>query len=122
MCQRALSFQAPNESHGLEWLHRLLQEPGRLWRRYLVTNSLFVAKVGRALLARVGSLSRRNELDVPRARLQPVGRRHVDHAIGTLSTDRRPQEVEVKQRLLEIPGQGLASKACSPPAAVKESF
>jgi N-acetylglucosaminyldiphosphoundecaprenol N-acetyl-beta-D-mannosaminyltransferase len=28
--------------HGLEWLHRLLSEPGRLWKRYLVTNSLFV--------------------------------------------------------------------------------
>ena len=26
---------------GLEWLYRLLQEPGRLWRRYLVTNTLF---------------------------------------------------------------------------------
>jgi N-acetylglucosaminyldiphosphoundecaprenol N-acetyl-beta-D-mannosaminyltransferase len=26
---------------GLEWLYRLLQEPGRLWRRYLVTNSAF---------------------------------------------------------------------------------
>lgn len=27
---------------GLEWLHRLGQEPRRLWRRYLVTNSLFL--------------------------------------------------------------------------------
>lgn len=27
---------------GLEWLFRLLQEPRRLWKRYLVTNSLFV--------------------------------------------------------------------------------
>jgi N-acetylglucosaminyldiphosphoundecaprenol N-acetyl-beta-D-mannosaminyltransferase len=27
---------------GLEWLYRLLQEPRRLWRRYLVTNSLFL--------------------------------------------------------------------------------
>jgi len=27
---------------GMEWLHRLLQEPRRLWKRYLVTNSLFV--------------------------------------------------------------------------------
>lgn len=27
---------------GLEWLHRLLSEPRRLWRRYLVTNALFV--------------------------------------------------------------------------------
>ncbi len=28
---------------GLQWLYRLVQEPGRLWRRYLVTNSQFVA-------------------------------------------------------------------------------
>ena len=26
---------------GLEWLYRLIQEPKRLWRRYLVTNTLF---------------------------------------------------------------------------------
>jgi N-acetylglucosaminyldiphosphoundecaprenol N-acetyl-beta-D-mannosaminyltransferase len=26
---------------GMEWLYRLLQEPGRMWKRYLVTNSLF---------------------------------------------------------------------------------
>lgn len=29
-------------SMGLEWLHRLCSEPRRLWRRYLVTNSLFI--------------------------------------------------------------------------------
>jgi N-acetylglucosaminyldiphosphoundecaprenol N-acetyl-beta-D-mannosaminyltransferase len=28
---------------GLEWFYRLLQEPRRMWRRYLVTNSAFVA-------------------------------------------------------------------------------
>ena len=28
---------------GLMWLHRLIQEPRRLWRRYLVTNTQFVA-------------------------------------------------------------------------------
>jgi N-acetylglucosaminyldiphosphoundecaprenol N-acetyl-beta-D-mannosaminyltransferase len=37
---------------GLEWAFRLLQEPGRLWRRYLVGNWLFV---GRVLLERFGS-------------------------------------------------------------------
>ena len=26
---------------GLEWFHRFLQEPTRMWKRYLVTNSLF---------------------------------------------------------------------------------
>ena len=28
---------------GLEWLHRVSTEPRRLWRRYLVTNSIFIA-------------------------------------------------------------------------------
>lgn len=27
---------------GMEWAYRLVQEPGRLWRRYLVTNTTFV--------------------------------------------------------------------------------
>jgi N-acetylglucosaminyldiphosphoundecaprenol N-acetyl-beta-D-mannosaminyltransferase len=30
------------QRNGLEWLHRLASEPGRLWRRYLITNSLFI--------------------------------------------------------------------------------
>jgi exopolysaccharide biosynthesis WecB/TagA/CpsF family protein len=30
---------------GLQWLYRLVQEPGRLWRRYLITNSQFVGLV-----------------------------------------------------------------------------
>lgn len=38
--------------HGLEWLHRLLQEPRRLWRRYLVTNTLFIAYLAVDLLRR----------------------------------------------------------------------
>ena len=35
---------------GLEWLHRLFQEPGRLWKRYLVYNALFLfAVMGQAV-------------------------------------------------------------------------
>jgi N-acetylglucosaminyldiphosphoundecaprenol N-acetyl-beta-D-mannosaminyltransferase len=30
------------QHNGLEWLHRLCSEPRRLWKRYLVTNSLFI--------------------------------------------------------------------------------
>jgi len=26
---------------GMEWLYRVVQEPGRMWKRYLVTNTLF---------------------------------------------------------------------------------
>jgi N-acetylglucosaminyldiphosphoundecaprenol N-acetyl-beta-D-mannosaminyltransferase len=37
---------------GLEWTFRLLQEPGRLWRRYLVGNIVFLARVGRDWLGR----------------------------------------------------------------------
>jgi len=35
---------------GLQWLYRLGQEPRRLWRRYLVTNSRFLVHFGRALV------------------------------------------------------------------------
>jgi N-acetylglucosaminyldiphosphoundecaprenol N-acetyl-beta-D-mannosaminyltransferase len=36
--------QAPRwmQNRGLEWLYRLIKEPGRLWKRYLVTNSQFI--------------------------------------------------------------------------------
>jgi N-acetylglucosaminyldiphosphoundecaprenol N-acetyl-beta-D-mannosaminyltransferase len=30
------------QRNGLEWLFRLITEPRRLWRRYLVNNPLFV--------------------------------------------------------------------------------
>ncbi|MGB0524928.1 MAG: WecB/TagA/CpsF family glycosyltransferase [Flammeovirgaceae bacterium] len=30
-------------SAGLEWLFRLIQEPKRLWKRYLVTNTIFIS-------------------------------------------------------------------------------
>ena len=34
----------------IEWLYRLLQEPRRLWKRYLVTNSLFIYYLARQTL------------------------------------------------------------------------
>src|SRR5690606_30850696 len=37
---------------GLEWFHRLLQEPRRMWKRYLTTNTAFVVLLGRELLRR----------------------------------------------------------------------
>lgn len=36
---------------GLEWLHRLASEPRRLWRRYLVTNSVYLWLAARQLLS-----------------------------------------------------------------------
>jgi exopolysaccharide biosynthesis WecB/TagA/CpsF family protein len=40
------------QRHGLEWLFRLSQEPGRLWHRYLVANTVFLAKLLAALFRR----------------------------------------------------------------------
>ncbi|TWT44052.1 putative N-acetylmannosaminyltransferase [Phycisphaerae bacterium RAS1] len=37
---------------GLEWLHRLLQEPGRLWKRYLVNGWRFLPILLRDLMGR----------------------------------------------------------------------
>lgn len=36
--------QAPvwMQNNGLEWMFRLIQEPGRLWKRYIVDNTLFI--------------------------------------------------------------------------------
>lgn len=38
--------------NGLEWLHRLLSEPQRLWRRYLFSNSLFLSMSAREAIVR----------------------------------------------------------------------
>jgi N-acetylglucosaminyldiphosphoundecaprenol N-acetyl-beta-D-mannosaminyltransferase len=38
------------QNHGLEWLHRLYSEPRRLWKRYMVTNSIFIVVAGWQLL------------------------------------------------------------------------
>ena len=37
------------QDRGLEWLYRLGSEPQRLWKRYLVTNSLYLGRLGLAL-------------------------------------------------------------------------
>jgi len=38
------------QRRGMEWFYRVLQEPRRLWKRYLVTNTLFTLLVLRELL------------------------------------------------------------------------
>ena len=38
------------QNSGLEWFHRLCSEPKRLWKRYLVTNTLFIIYAFKQLL------------------------------------------------------------------------
>jgi len=44
---------------GMEWLYRLLQEPGRMWKRYLVTNTIYCGLVLRELTRKVLSGNRK---------------------------------------------------------------
>lgn len=48
--QAGLRKRAPKWTHrlGIEWLYRLVHEPRRLWRRYLVGNTEFILLVTRA--------------------------------------------------------------------------
>ena len=34
------------QRHSLEWLYRLLKEPRRMWRRYIIGNALFLWNIG----------------------------------------------------------------------------
>ena len=46
---------------GLEWLYRLIQEPRRMWKRYLITNMIFIKLCFEAVLrARFGKLFRKS--------------------------------------------------------------
>lgn len=38
------------QRYGLEWLYRVIQEPGRMWRRYLTTNLQFAGMLLKAML------------------------------------------------------------------------
>ncbi len=38
------------QQNGLEWLHRLCSEPRRLFKRYAVTNTLFILGIGKQIL------------------------------------------------------------------------
>jgi N-acetylglucosaminyldiphosphoundecaprenol N-acetyl-beta-D-mannosaminyltransferase len=39
------------QRNGLEWTYRVIQEPGRMWRRYFVTNNKFAFMLARARFA-----------------------------------------------------------------------
>jgi N-acetylglucosaminyldiphosphoundecaprenol N-acetyl-beta-D-mannosaminyltransferase len=43
----------PMQRLGLEWLHRTLQEPRRMWRRYLSTNVTFAGLLASAMVSRI---------------------------------------------------------------------
>ncbi len=72
------------QAMGLEWLWRVMQEPRRLWRRYLVTNTLFSLMVAEALLARLLPANLRGVDDV-RWGVEPDSHRRASSGDGTVA-------------------------------------
>ncbi len=61
MAGRARRPPAWMADHGLEWFGRMLYEPGRLWKRYLVGNPLFYGRMLRWRITGRGGVSRNRE-------------------------------------------------------------
>lgn len=61
------------QATGLEWFYRLTQEPTRLWRRYLVTNAVFVAYLCMQLIAYALPGRRKNKMHPSNAGLSREG-------------------------------------------------
>lgn len=38
------------QEHGLEWLYRLIKEPKRMWKRYIIGNTLFLWNITKEIL------------------------------------------------------------------------
>lgn len=41
------------QKHSLEWLYRLLKEPKRMWKRYIIGNTVFLWNVGKLMMKRL---------------------------------------------------------------------
>ena len=78
-------------SSGLEWFWRLLIEPRRLFRRYVVGNPEFVARVAiqwfRARRSEPAPAARRTPRQEPVRALMPVGETMVD-SVGSFAAER----------------------------------
>ena len=88
---------------GLEWVWRLLQEPGRMWRRYVIGNPLFLyrawsQKRRNGSIARAMSLPPAEEVDV----ISHFGK--LDRAVAL-----RPRMMKLRWALWKMPDIGGAA-------------
>ncbi|TKJ37994.1 glycosyltransferase [candidate division LCP-89 bacterium B3_LCP] len=60
------------QNWGLEWFYRFLQEPGRMWKRYLITNLNFLFLVGIGIFDSV-PIHLRHSTETPR-KVRQIGR------------------------------------------------
>jgi N-acetylglucosaminyldiphosphoundecaprenol N-acetyl-beta-D-mannosaminyltransferase len=80
---------------GLEWLYRVLQEPRRLWKRYLVTNSLFCGMV-------LSQLVRPRSPGAPDGHAAPAPRRAAEFNVELITSRAALEQLSSEwNRLLE---------------------
>ena len=78
---------------GLEWIYRLLQEPSRMWRRYLLGNFTFL---GRILLQRLGLRQSASDALIEAAVAEPASVRNpADLRCVLFATANAPRDVPV---------------------------
>lgn len=75
---------------GLEWVWRLVQEPGRMWRRYVIGNPLF--------LYRVWSQKRKNGAIARSMKITPAEEAHIIEHFGKLDRITTLRHVLVRAR------------------------
>jgi exopolysaccharide biosynthesis WecB/TagA/CpsF family protein len=91
---------------GFEWLYRVLQEPRRLWRRYLTTNVAFLAITVSELVRRPASTSQAGSdvgsTELPESVIH-LGDRRLAHKSEAASSSVQP--TEGRQPLSGLPAQ-----------------
>jgi N-acetylglucosaminyldiphosphoundecaprenol N-acetyl-beta-D-mannosaminyltransferase len=74
---------------GLQWLHRLLQDPRRLWKRYLRNNPAFIFRITCQML----SLDRASAGNDSQAVIPPQSARGSDSAVSQRISRKTPQTI-----------------------------
>jgi exopolysaccharide biosynthesis WecB/TagA/CpsF family protein len=93
---------------GMEWTWRLLQEPRRMWRRYLVGNPLFLWRVWREV--RITHRAARRALVQP----GPAGGARRRASLRRSTWRARPALSGSAKRLIDVVGAGLLLLALTP--------
>ena len=101
---------------GIEWCYRFYQEPARLWKRYVIGNPLFLARVLRQrLYTRPGTLHGKGGADRGRsAGFQPRARQFYGHRCAGLRSAARVRGRHERRREARAPRELPRREAAGP--------
>ncbi|MEK6677773.1 MAG: WecB/TagA/CpsF family glycosyltransferase [Planctomycetota bacterium] len=82
---------------GLEWLYRVLQEPRRLWKRYLVTNTVFAGLVLREMFRGVPAIDSHADASSESTREQSTSPHPARNSVDVRNSDPRRSQSEQRE-------------------------